>query len=173
MLLTQLEPIEEKFGLWKSDTHKRRLHHETSPSVVPRRVAKDVTRADPVSPHTVTPAAPAPMWVQAPVLCLLPFPLSIQPRLVSFSNPTGDITKSDLEHLDVLVQGFDVRETTTATLRDNTPTYRPEISHILGVVNKMASDCSRLWHLSDLQLLASLLTLIALTSRCTPGACVA
>ena len=198
-------------GVWfvESDAPARRSHPEASPSVVPRRVATDATRALPeqsVVPRrvatdatraripdpspTVTHAAPAAASVHAPVLWRQPFPLSIQQRLVSFSNPTGDITNSDLElagavaHQDILVQGFDVRETTTATLSDNTPTvywsrkgsttttkapayllrlaslhqrfhrYNPEISHIPGVVNKMADDCSRLWHLSDSQLLA-------------------
>jgi hypothetical protein len=126
----------------------------------------------------------------APVLWRQPFPLSIQQNLVSFTNPTGTVTNSDLElagviaHQDVVAQQFDIRESTTATLCDNTPAvfwsrkgstttlkapayllrlaslhqrfhrYCPEYSHIPGVANKMADDCSRLWHLSDSQLLA-------------------
>jgi hypothetical protein len=30
--------------------------------------------------------------------------------------------------------------------------YHSEISHIPGVVNQMADDCSRLWHLADSQI---------------------
>ena len=55
------------------------------------------------------------------------FPSSVQKALVSFSNPTGTITNSDLElagtiaHQDVLVHEVDCRERTTATLGDNVP----------------------------------------------------
>jgi hypothetical protein len=77
----------------------------------------------------------------------------------------------------------DVRERTTHTCSDNTPSiawqqrgsvttnsapayllrlqalhqrhhrYHPTFSHIAGVANGMADDCSRLWHLTDTQLL--------------------
>jgi hypothetical protein len=78
----------------------------------------------------------------------------------------------------------DVRERTTHTCSDNTPAiawqrhgsvttnsapayllrlqalhqrhhrYHPTFSHIPGVLNVMADDCSRLWHLTDSELLA-------------------
>jgi hypothetical protein len=102
-----------------------------------------------------------------------PFPLSIQQKLVSFTNPTGTVTNSDVELAGVIAQHFDIRESTTATLSDNTPAviwsrkgsttslkapayllrmasrhqrfhrYCPEFSHIPGVANKMADDYSR------------------------------
>ena len=55
------------------------------------------------------------------------FPADIQQRLVSWTNPTGDLTNSDFElasvvtHQDVLAQAYDVREATVAVLNDNTP----------------------------------------------------
>ncbi|CAJ1945366.1 unnamed protein product [Cylindrotheca closterium] len=56
-----------------------------------------------------------------------PFDDDIQRRLVSFQNPTGDITNSDLElaatvtHHDVLTTHFDLREHTIQSSHDNTP----------------------------------------------------
>jgi hypothetical protein len=82
-------------------------------------------------------------------------------------------------HQDVLAEVADCRERTLATLCDNTPAvawikkgsvsnnssaayllrllalhqrhhrYLTEVSHIPGVLNSMADDASRLWHLSD------------------------
>lgn len=84
---------------------------------------------------------------------------------------------------DVLVQEADCRERTIFTLTDNTPAlawqtkgsttttgvpayllraqalhqrhhrYLPRLNHIPGLRNQMADDCSRLWHLSDTELL--------------------
>jgi hypothetical protein len=178
-------------GVWFVEPDTPSRPPEPQPAEEPQRVADtDATRlprsiSSPTAPHAV-PAARG----HAPVLWRQPFPLSIQQQLVSFTNPTGTVTNSDLElagviaHQDVLAQTFDIRESTTATLSDNTPAvfwsrkgstttmkapafllrlsslhqrfhrYHPEISHIPGVVNKMADDCSRLWHLSDSQLLA-------------------
>lgn len=62
-----------------------------------------------------------------PILWRAPFPPSITSNLVSFDNPSGTITNSDLElagtiaQHDVLNQVADVRECTIATLTDNTP----------------------------------------------------
>lgn len=61
----------------------------------------------------------------APVVWRLPFPQDIQDRLVSFDNPGGDITNTDLElagsimHQECAVQCFDVRERTTLSRTDN------------------------------------------------------
>jgi hypothetical protein len=113
------------------------------------------------------------------------FPRNIQDSLVSFANPHGSITNSDLElagvicHQDIVAAQTDCRELTLATLCDNTPAvawikkgsvsnnssaayllrvfalhqrhhrYLTEVSHIPGVINTMADDASRLWHLSD------------------------
>jgi hypothetical protein len=120
-----------------------------------------------------------------PLVWREPFPQCIQDDLVSFANPNGSITNSDLElagilcHQDVLAEHADCRELTLATLCDNTPAvawikrgsvsnnssaayllrllalhqrhhrYLTEVSHIPGVMNSMADDASRLWHLSD------------------------
>jgi len=52
----------------------------------------------------------------------------VQRQPVSFSNPTGTITNSDLElagsvaQQDTLAQAADIREKTTHHLCDNTPT---------------------------------------------------
>ena len=119
-----------------------------------------------------------------------PFPDSITRRLVTWDNPSGTLTNSDLElagavtHLDVMAQTADVRERTVTTLHDNTATvfwqhkgsvsasnaaayllrvkalhqrfhrYIAHQDYIPGPVNAMADDCSRLWHLSDTELLS-------------------
>ena len=55
------------------------------------------------------------------------FPPDIVSRLVSSSNPGGDLTNSDFEltgvvaHQDIIAQAHDVREATLAVLNDNTP----------------------------------------------------
>lgn len=133
-------------------------------------------------PTPTTPAAQPFLWRS-------PFPLHIQQDLVSFQNPTGSITNSDLElagtiaQLDIVCHHQDVREATILTMSDNTPAvawqgkgsttttkapayllrlqalhqrfhrYHPRFSHIPGLSNAMADDCSRLWHLSDTELL--------------------
>ena len=125
----------------------------------------------------------------APVLWRAPFPSDIQARVVSFDNPTGDITNSDLElagviaQNDVMSQLWDVRHTTIGTRTDNSPAvgwtlrgsisrdgpvayllrlfalhrrayrYTCAIEHLPGVQNRMADDCSRLWYLTNPQLL--------------------
>ena len=125
-----------------------------------------------------------------PILWRSPFPAPVVQALVSFDNPTGTITNSDLElagtiaQLDVLAQAADIRERTIHNLTDNTPTlywhrkgsttttgpaayllrlaalhqrhhrYLALHDYIPGPSNVMADDCSRLWHLTDTQLLA-------------------
>jgi hypothetical protein len=62
-----------------------------------------------------------------PLVWQEPFPSSIQRDLVSFDNPNGSITNSDLElagvlcHQDILAHSTDCCELTLATLCDNTP----------------------------------------------------
>jgi hypothetical protein len=86
-------------------------------------------------------------------------------------------------HDDVLASTVSVSHLTTCNLSDNTPAvawrnkgsttttgpaayllqvsslhqrhyrYKPELHHIPGIANTMADDCSRLWHLTDSQLL--------------------
>ena len=69
--------------------------------------------------------APSPRGIQ-PFLWRAPFPEKVQQNLVSFDNPTGSITNSDLElcgniaQHDVVVQAVDVREQTIWTASDNT-----------------------------------------------------
>ena len=63
-----------------------------------------------------------------PLLWRTRFPQGVQNQLVSYTNPTGRITNSDLElagsvlHLDVLAQAVDTREKTVHNCYDNTPT---------------------------------------------------
>jgi hypothetical protein len=63
-----------------------------------------------------------------PLVWRAPFPRNIQRRLVSFANPNGDITNSDLElagnltHFDVLSECVDVAGKTIQSFSDNTPT---------------------------------------------------
>jgi hypothetical protein len=71
---------------------------------------------------------PMPDGSIAPLLWRAPFPRSVQNRLITYANPTGTITNSDLEvsasiaHHDVLAREVDVREATILNLSDNTPT---------------------------------------------------
>lgn len=125
-----------------------------------------------------------------PILWRSEFPSDIQKDLVSFKNPNGSITNSDLElagcigHQDILLQEVDCAMRTITPLGDNTPQvswhhkgsttttgpaayllrmnslhqrhfrYLSKAGWIAGDANKMADDCSRLWQLSDSQLLA-------------------
>ena len=64
----------------------------------------------------------------SPILWRSTFPAPVVQALVSFDNPSGTITNSDLElagtiaQLDVLAQVADIREQTIHNLTDNTPT---------------------------------------------------
>lgn len=125
-----------------------------------------------------------------PLLWRALFPAHIAAALVSWSNPDGTISISDLElagvlaNNDVLAQSVDVTEVTTGTGTDNTAAlawstkkavsvtgpasyllrlmslhqraYRYQLRsfYVPGPANSMADDCSRLWHLSDEQLLS-------------------
>jgi hypothetical protein len=63
-----------------------------------------------------------------PICWQLSFPKSIQKRLVSFKNPKGDRTNSDLELVsgivsnDAAAQTFDMQERKVHSNTDNTPT---------------------------------------------------
>ena len=125
-----------------------------------------------------------------PLMWRAKFGKEIQRDLVSFENPEGVITNSDLElagsvaHHEVLTQHVDVREHTLHNCYDNTPTmywqrkgsttttgpaayllrlqalhqrhhrHFPLHDYMPGEVNKMADECSRLWQLTDSQILA-------------------
>ena len=118
-----------------------------------------------------------------------PFPTEVSDALVSTTRPEGTISNSDLElaatiaHHDVIAHEFDVRETTIATLHDNTPTvywnrkgsastegpaayllrlqalhgrqyrYCPLHDFIPGHLNRMADTASRHFWKSDPDLL--------------------
>ena len=133
---------------------------------------------------------PLPSGQTIPLLWRAPFPNDISKQLVSFDNPHGSLTNSDLElagtvmHHDVLTSKFDVAQRTICTLTDNTPAlawqhkasrttfgpgayllrlqalhrhkhgYCAQHQHIPGPSNQMADDCSRLWKLTDSQLIA-------------------
>ena len=70
---------------------------------------------------------PHPDGTVVPILWRAPFSQDIQAQLVSWNNPTGSITNSDLElaatiaHQDVVASFADTRERTTGTVTDNTP----------------------------------------------------
>jgi hypothetical protein len=127
---------------------------------------------------------------QPPLLWRHRFAADTTSNVISFKNPRGALTNSDLElaaHVaahDILVGEVDMREKTAHALSDNTPTlswagrgsvstdsvaayllrlhalhqrfhrYISRHSHIPGIVNKMADDLSRLWHLTDSEILA-------------------
>ena len=150
-----------------------------------------------VGPHDASGLGMGGAWLPAttrsnlsPTLWRAQFPPHIQSRLVSHSNPHGDITNSDLElagllaQQDIIAQLVDCRGRTIAPLGDNIPSvvwhhkqsatttgpaayllrlnsihqrhfrYVSKASYIPGPANAMADDCSRLWHLTDSQLLA-------------------
>jgi hypothetical protein len=124
-----------------------------------------------------------------PILWRARFEPDIIQNLVSFNNPSGTVTNSDLELAATIVQhdiaatNFDVRERTIATGCDNTPAvawqrkgatstssppayllrlqalhqrfhrYCSSVFYLPGAVNVMADDASRLFHLSDTQIL--------------------
>jgi hypothetical protein len=126
---------------------------------------------------------------KGPILWRARFEPDIVKDLVSFSNPSGQVTNSDLELAATIVQHdiaahhYDVRERTISSGSDNTPAvawqrkgstttssapayllrlqtlhqrfhrYFSSIFYIPGVVNVMADDASRLFELSDTQLL--------------------
>ncbi len=124
-----------------------------------------------------------------PILWRARFPPDIVKSLVSFKNPSGTITNSDLElagnvlHNDIASSNFDVRERTITSASDNIATvswqrkgsttttsapayllrvqalhqryhrYLASTFYLPGPLNIMADDCSRLWELSDVELL--------------------
>jgi hypothetical protein len=130
-----------------------------------------------------------------PILWRAPFPKDVVQDLVSHSNPSGQITNSDLElaatiiQHDVAAHQFDIRERTIASGSDNTPAvawqrkgsttttsapayllrlqalhqrfhrYSHYVFYIPGPINVMADDCSRLFNLSDAELLTLFNTL--------------
>jgi hypothetical protein len=125
----------------------------------------------------------------SPIVWRQPFPAKIAQKVVSFDNPSGTVSNSDLElagtigHADIAVHAFDCRHRTIGTCCDNTPAvawrakgstttsgpasyllreasihqrryrYLNKLRHIPGLANGMADDASRLFHLTDQQLL--------------------
>ena len=145
----------------------------------------------PVKPQPLSIRSHKSQELTNPILWRARFPDSIQSQLVSYDNPAGTITNSDLElagavaHDDVLVQALPPSpHLSTCTFSDNTPAvawkhkgststrgaaayilqtaalhkrhfrYNNEMHHLPGHLNKMADDCSRLWSLSDSQLIS-------------------
>ena len=88
----------------------------------------------------------------APCLWRAPFPEDIQERIVSFDNPQGDITNSDLEQAGVLAQAdianitFDLRERTLATLNDNTAAISRNKKGTISSDQAAAYLCHRYFH---------------------------
>ena len=127
--------------------------------------------------------------LNTPLLWRIQWPQDITDNLISFANPNGKITNSDLElaggllHLDVIARSFDTRERTLLSKTDNLATlfwqrkgsatannatsqllrlfgihqryhrYVPRHDYISGTSNPLADDASRLFHLTDAQLL--------------------
>ena len=124
-----------------------------------------------------------------PTLWQRTLPPDITTSLVTYENPPGTISNSDLElvghvaHNNVLASIADIDRVTVASYTDNTTAlywtkkgststsvpaayllwlqalhqqkycYHSRTAHIAGSANVMADDCSRLWHLTDEQLL--------------------
>ncbi|MGH7974698.1 MAG: hypothetical protein ACREBR_04170, partial [bacterium] len=84
-------------------------------------------------------AVPAQRDPPSPLLWRFRFPADVTDSVVSYDNPKGQLTNSELElagvigHQDILAQAVDIREHTNATLCDNTPAVawvrRGSISH--------------------------------------------
>ena len=78
-----------------------------------------------------------------PIVWRTPFPQEVQDRLVSFDNPSRDVTNSDLELAgviaghDVTASGLDLRHQNIVNLCDNTPlvawTQKGSVSRIAPV----------------------------------------
>jgi len=150
-----------------------------------------------VGPHDASGLGMGGVWLPAvtnsnltPILWRSRFPAEITADLVSYKNPNGSITNSDLElagcigQQDILVQEVNCAGRTVMPFGDNTPSvswhhkgsastagpaayllrmnslhqrhfrYLAKAGWISGPANQMADDCSRLWNLSDSQLLA-------------------
>jgi hypothetical protein len=133
---------------------------------------------------------PTPLDTQLqPYLWRVPFPPNICHALVSYSNPLGSITNSNLElactiaHHDVLAHQADICKHTIHNLNDNTPatfwqrkgstTTTKAATYLLLLqslhqrfqkADAMADTCSRAWHLSDAELLTLFLTPVILRS---------
>ena len=94
----------------------------------------------------------------APICWRARFPPDVAEALVSWTNPGGTLTNSDLElagvvaHHDVVVRHADVRHTTVATLCDNTPSVAWTLR------GSLSRDCAA----------AYLLRLLALHRRFSP-----
>ena len=197
-------------GLRHSDRHRIRITQEMRDQLSdfeyltqslaerPTELA-EIVPDDPVAagPHDASGLGAGGAWLPAttnsnivPILWRAPFPDWVRALLVSFKNPRGTITNSDLElaglliHHDVIAQQVNLRGRTLAPLGDNIPTttwhhkhsttttgpaayllrlnsihqrhyrYNSYSSFIPGKANGMGDDPSRLWHLTDSQLLA-------------------
>ena len=143
----------------------------------------------PLRPSPLAIRPPKTSLLQRPCLWRERFPPEVVNELVSFSNPHGSITNSDLEltgtiaHDDVLAQAVPVQHVSTRTFTDNTPAqswrmkgsttttgpaayllqlsalhrrhhrYKNYTDYLPGPLNVLADKCSRLWDLTDSQLL--------------------
>jgi hypothetical protein len=98
---------------------------EVVPSIVPRTMgAQDAAKPGIGGVHFI----PLLGGTIELTLCLAPFVLSTQAKLVSFSNPNGTLTNSDLELAasvatrDILAQRYDIREDTIHNYSDSMDT---------------------------------------------------
>jgi hypothetical protein len=98
-----------------------------TPAAVPR-TARLLGPSSPTSDSFSLDLVTKPATQSHPILWRAPFPLSIRQQLVTFRNPTGTISNSDLELAGSVIQNaatascFDVRERTILNKADNTAT---------------------------------------------------
>ena len=135
-----------QLALTRSDKHRVRLHQGAKDALRDFQLLADDLAARPTRIAELFPTKPTfvgacdaalpgmggvwlpgPQSLHPPLVWREPFPPAVQAQLVSFSNPHGTITNSDLElagtlgHTAVLAPHFDLREQTLAICSDNTP----------------------------------------------------
>jgi hypothetical protein len=125
-LTAEVRTVLEDFGDLATDLRERPTRiAELILSTIPATLgAQDAAGPGMGGVHFV----PLPHGSIQPILWRPPFPLDVQRRVVSFGNPVGTITNSDLElaasvnQHDVLTYNVDAREVTIHNFSDNTPT---------------------------------------------------
>jgi hypothetical protein len=125
-LTAEVHTILKDFGDLATDLRERPTRiAELIPSTIPATLgAQDVVGPGMGGVHFF-PLSDVPIQ---PMLWRSPFPLEVQRRLISFANPTGTITNSDLElaasvaQHNVLASNVDTQEATIHNFSKNTPT---------------------------------------------------
>jgi hypothetical protein len=125
-LTAEVHTILKDFGDLATDLRERPTRiAELIPSTIPATlVAQDAAGPGMGGAHFV----PLSDGSIQPILWRSQFPLDVQRRIISFDNPVGTITNSDLElaasvtQHDVLTSNEDAQEVTIHNFSDNTPT---------------------------------------------------